>query len=804
MHRHLWVVMALCVWGALGCQEDSEPTGETENDALPDAEVVDADIDAMVVDAAPPPDMAPDMGEGPCETNDDCESGLCEDGACVPTECSGDNDCPQPMLQTCRDFECRDRCFQDQCIRGGVCIDGACMPPECTVDGDCDGENLCREGRCVEPSPCVENADCDPDGRCIEGNCEPLTVCGGDGNCADDEICDDGLCRPREVCEEREDCGDGEDCVAGRCVPFVCRGPADCGDGEACQGGACVEPEVAAVAEIFILTRPRAIAIGERVRFRAVGVDLRGDVVAVGGFEWSAEGEGVIDAAGELTGGPDLGAVSVTAAYDGSDGRIVSEPVVMQIVDLAPAEGGRVRLTAADTGLPIAGATVRIGAEDRVSDDDGQVAFEADGPVTVTVFADGFEYVTLVEVDPTDLRLALNRRVVDDRVAGFTGSLDFDQVMRQGEVDLGLAGAAFAGGLTHIGFAALLGDIFNTPINAGPVNFDLPLPGGLTLAAQIPILGRIDAKSDYFVTGGAGFQFAWAFAGRIDFNTLIALFGGGGGGGGFNVGEVLAQLLPFFDTFNHGLRVDELVALPTLPDEDDVDGDGDREELVPDYERFVSLDIEPAQPQQLRVGVDIAAPDLPGDGTAVALIFTGTEVDGVGFVPLGVSATDEGGLIPMRQAAPYGGLEVGEPVVLSIAARFGGGSLLPAEISARMQRFDANLPQEVALPGFLAPPDQPTWDPALRRVEAGVVDGADVHRAVFDGPAGRWTVYFSGVPEFTLPFPPDGAPDLAAGSSVRLEGLDLTVDFDDLIGPAAGELPDIDSRTGGFSRALAE
>lgn len=805
MIRSVHALLACLALTFVACQEDSSPTAERENDAsMPDMTVDAAEPDATI-DAEAPDMAAPDMAEGPCEANEDCDSGLCEDGVCVPTECAADGDCPQPMLQTCRDFECRDRCFQDRCLRGGICIDGACMPEECTVDGDCEGTDLCREGRCVEASPCETNEECAPDGRCLEGNCEPLTVCAGDGNCAADEICEDGLCRVREVCEERDECGEGQDCVAGRCVPFVCRGPADCEGGEVCRGGECVEPMIAEVSEVFILTRPRAMAIGERLRFRAVGVDLRGDVVAVDGFEWATEGPGVIDAAGELTAGPDLGAVSITASYASGDAPIVSAPVTIQVIDLAPAEGGRVRLTDAGTGLPIQGATVRIGDADLISDEDGQVLFEPDGPTTLSVFADGYEYLTLVDAAPTDLRITLAPRVVDNRVAGFTGTLDFDRVMQEGEVDLGLAGAAFAGGLTHIGIAALLGDIFNTPLNAGPVNFDLPLPGGLTLAAQVPILGRIDAKSDYFVTGGAGFQFGWAFAGRIDFNTLLALFGGGGGGGGgFNVGEVLAQLLPFFDRFNHGLRVDELVALPTRADEDDIDGDGDREEFVPDYDRFTTLDIEPGQAQRLRVGVDVPAPELPGEGSPVALVFAGTEVDGVGFIPLGISATDEGGLVAMRQAAPYGGLEVGEPVILSLAARFGGGNFLPGEISARMVRFEANLPGEVALPAFMAPPESPTWEPALRRVEAGVVDGADVHRVVFDGPLGRWNVYFAGVPEFTMPFPPDGSPDLSAGGTVRVEGLDLTVDFDALVGPGAGELPDIDQRTGGFSRAIAE
>ncbi|MEZ4472075.1 MAG: hypothetical protein R3F60_15035 [bacterium] len=311
----LWGLLALV---ATACVEDPSPKneGETDEGVIADA-TPDAAPDAAIPDAAVP-DMAvlpPDMGGMSCMEDVECgPGGTCADGVCQPPECRMDGDCPAPMLQACRDFVCRDRCLGNNCIRGGICIDGACVPEQCVVDGDCAEGELCRGGRCVEAQPCENNAECAPDGRCIDGNCEPLTICAGDRNCAADEICVEGRCQPQPTCEARADCGEGEDCVGARCVPFVCRGEGDCPEGEVCRAGACAAPVVAEVAEV-VITRPRSLDVNATLQLRAVGLDERGDIVAVAGFEWAAEGAGAVDDAGLLTAGAAAGEVSVTAAY---------------------------------------------------------------------------------------------------------------------------------------------------------------------------------------------------------------------------------------------------------------------------------------------------------------------------------------------------------------------------------------------------------------------------------------------------------------------------------------------------------
>ena len=86
-----------------------------------------------------------------------------------------------------------------------------------------------------------------------------------------------------------------------------------------------------------------------------------------------------------------------------------------------------------------------------------------------------------------------------------------------------MTGPSFASGLTQVTFDNLLGSTFNREINAGPVNVDLPLPGGLTLAADIPFVGQIDAKTTYYVSAEPGLRLGWSFGGRIDIQAVIGL-----------------------------------------------------------------------------------------------------------------------------------------------------------------------------------------------------------------------------------------------------------------------------------------
>ncbi len=817
MRLRLIALAPLALLALTACIEDSTPSNESEADAAPGSAdaLVDGALPDVAVDAEPPPGPMIDAGAEPdaapptpCEGDDDCPAGATclDEGVCSQPECAGDADCGGGMLQACYEGACVDRCLgPNTCFRGGVCENNICVPPECAEDAECAEGELCRGGSCVEAMPCDDDAACEADFRCVEGNCEPLPPCAGDRNCAAGEICQDGLCRERPACEARDDCAGAEDCVGGVCVPFVCRGDADCDPGLVCDGGGCVEPAMPEVAEVVVLTRPRTVVVGQQVAYRAVALDLRGDIVATRGFVWAVEPEAAAGFEGAiLTAGPQLGEATVRAGFE-VDGEVIwSEPVGLRVVDSAPPEQGiRVRVTDAATGAPLEGATVRADDAEAATDAEGIATFDAAADV-VSVFAADHDYVTLVGVAGDDLHVALPPRSDDALVAGFTGEVDFARVTTEGGVDLGLAGASISGGLTHVNFGVLLGQLFNVPVNAGPVSFDLPLPGGLVLSAELPIIGRVNLKDDYRALSGAGFRLAWSFAGRIDVNALLGLVGGGGGG--FDAGQVLTTLLPFFDRFQHGLRVaDDLVALPTRVDDTDVDNDGDTAERVPDYERFPVLNVAPAQDQRLRVAVEVPA---LADGQ-IAIVFAGVEVDEVGFVPLGLSAADEASTIPMRMAPPYGGLQGGERTLMALAADFGGGGgfSLPDDLSVLFARFGDSVPADAAFAGgFLPTPAGFEWDVQLRTLRVGDAEGAELYRAVIEGAGGRWLVYLGpGADEVVLPFPGEGIADLAAGGQARFEAFRLRAGatFDALVGLGGpGDLPDFDRFVDAFSRAV--
>jgi len=618
------------------------------------------------------------------------------------------------------------------------------------------------------------------------------------------EICDDGLCRPRTGCEDDSMCADDEDCVGGRCVPFVCRGDADCGEGERCLAGLCAEPVEAMVAQVVIITRPRPLA--GPIQVRAVGLDLFGDIVVSGGFEWTSSDPDTlaIDAAtGRAT--PAEGAegrVEIVAAY----GDTLSAPVAFEVGALDVPEGFSVMAYQWATGAPLVGATVQMGAQEQVTDENGAVVLEpADGPQAITVFAEGHDYVTVVGPIGDGLVIPVPPRSADALVAGIKGTVDFRNVEGEGAVSIGLSGASFSRGLLDLGLAELLGEIFNIEINLGPLgSVDLPLPAGITINADFP--GIPELKNTYYATAAPGLQLAWSFAGRLDFQEVGGLFRGGGGG--VSVGRVLGTILPFFERFPHGVRVaPDLRALPRLPDEGDIDGDGDTEELLPAYARFESLDTVPDREQGLRLSISVPG----GDNDTPVLLFSGVDLEGTGFVPLGVSVSTSDDPVATRMAAPHSGLEVGGPVVVALRGEFGvggGRAVLPKDVSVQMRRYPDRVPEAVNFDTpFLALPDSLEWNPALRSVGMNPIEGAQLNRVIFVNGEGRWTVYANGdIPlEFTLPFPPAGYPDLSGGAVVRAEAITVGggTGLDALLRPDGDiHLANLEALATGFSRRV--
>lgn len=798
---HLAFLFSLSACDDEGVAPQRELEGDAEVEMIDAMSLVDM---AVALDEAPPVDME----QLSCTEDDDCDLGRCEEGMCA-LECSVPSDCPG-RFDDCQRGRCYNRCFgPGTCFNGGVCFNGLCVDEQCEEDSDCEEGRLCRGSLCVLPDPCESDDECASFERCLEGNCETLSGCGGDLNCAEDEICVLGRCSPVPQCESDEDCSEEDDCIVGRCVPSLCRGAVDCAEGQLCEAGECIDPPEVGIASVVILNSPRSLLIDQTLELRAVALDDAGQIVVTGALTWIVAPPelGSITADGLFTAGPAVGDARVVARWTSPEGDIVidSLPLVLPILEpLPPVEAGwRVRVGDGMTGAALSGISVYVDQDVFVTDEAGIVSFDNEADrLTFTVMAPGYDTVTVVGISDRGVYIPLQPLSDDSIVAGFTGEVDFSQVSNIGQVEIGLAGAAFSDGLSQISLFDLLGQLFFTEVDVGPINATIPLPGGLILKADIPFLGEYSIKDTYSVITKPGFQMGWSFGGKIGITTVLGLLEGQR----ISVGRVLSVLLPFFDQFEHGIQtIPELTGSAPVPDTDDIDDDGDRAELIPDYSRFPRVDLRPNQTQGLRLGVTMP-PVFDREGDPVALVMTGVDIVDVGFVPLGLSATQEGGLIPMRMAPPYQGLQVGDYVVIALAARF--NNRIPRNISGLMQRF-SRLPEQVNLfDQFMNPPELSFWEPAYRRLTPEIPADADLLRVSFRGGVGRWVVYFGAeAPDVVrLPFPVDfETPDLTVGLDVRFDAIDLApgVTLNELVGEGGrGDLLQLDHFVERFSRRV--
>jgi len=804
-----WVALSLLSAFILNACDDSRPSPNA--DVERDAELADA----SPLDQAPPldlevaQDMAPaqDMEPLSCEEDRDCDAGVCDEGVCV-VECESLSECGR--FQVCQFGRCQNRCFgPGTCFNGGVCVNGSCQPEECEVDEDCPDDRLCRRQLCVTPDPCEGDDQCGARERCVEGNCEPIPSCGGDLNCAPNEICTDGICEARQECVAQEDCPDDQDCVAGRCVPGLCRGAIDCPGQQICEAGECIDPPMVGVERVIILNNPRSLNVDQRLALRAVGLDAEGQILISQGFEWSVSPEGVgqIEPSGLFTAGPGTGTALVVASWtpEGGGEPVVSAPLALPVLPAPPPveEGWRVRVTDGSTGSPVTDAQVFVNGELYLTDEEGLATFDnARDRLNVTVMKPNFDTVTVVGISSRAIHLPLHPLSDDSVIAGFTGELDFSRVGTAGQIELGLAGASFSDGVSSLSFLDLVGQLFFTEVDVGPISANIPLPGGLVVSGNVPFLGDLDIKSRYRVIAQPGFQLGWSFGGRIGITSILGLLEGQS----LSVGRVLATLLPFFDQFTHGVQtIPELVGAPPVPDVDDDDDDGDRRELIPDYSAFPEVTLQPSQPQNLRLAVDMP-PVFDSEGSPIAVVMSGVEVVDVGFVPLGISSTQDGGLLPMRMTPPYSGLQAGDYLVVALSARF--NNRIPRDVSGLVSRF-GRLPEEVSLvESFMDLPEVAEWEPAFRRVTPALPTGADLLRVSFRGGVGRWVVYFGAeaLDAVRLPYPSDPeTPDLTVGLDVRFDAIDLIdgVSLDQLVGEGgSGDLLQLDRFTQRFSRRV--
>lgn len=726
-----------------------------------------------------------------CSDDTQCApSGLiCEGGICV-AGCGSDAECNAGALpvNTCSEGRCRQRCLGDiTCtLTGGICVNNVCVPPECTTDMDCGEPGLlrCDTSRCVETTPCSTAADCPDNNACTSGHCEPLPPCLRDPDCGPGNVCEAGYCRPAPPCSAGGSCAAGTECVGGQCVPAPeCRGNGECAAPLICRAGSCQPPSQAAVARVLIATPAglcdplldmrAACALtvrpGDALPLSVITLDAAGRVVAGVSADWLSDLTAVADVTpgpateSVLTAGLDVGEARITASARG-----VTSPAVRVRNLAAAAAVARVVVTDGGDGTPVAGAVVRLNALEVTTGADGIALFDDAGlaaPYALHVFHAAHEYVSVLDLaapaaGTLELTIPLAPAVPGPVAGGLRGTVNLDQAPSQGPVSFSLSGVS-APSVPGLSFSRLIGDTFMVDVTLPVIGAQtLPMPGGVTLTAEVPVLGTQHIKDSFHALGTGGRRMAWAFGGRMPFQAFQGLLGQQGA-----IGTLFA-LAPYFEGLTHGIQTGYLLTdLPYVRDGDtefdgepDVDNDGDEEERVPDYFAFPQAPLTVRQEQTLRVDVRVAS--VPSNAAGgQALLAAGARLPGHGFVPLGLAAARPAQSGPlqrtMKLAPRYGGLETGDYALAAFAFSQSGG------MTMRMATADV-LPASVDLGTMLPLATGSSFNPGTRALSVAGLNAADVHRATLEGPTGRWRVWLAGggtTHAVVLPAVPTGMPD---------------------------------------------
>jgi Cellulose binding domain len=182
-----------------------------------------------------------------CGSDGDCNSGICAQGVCCATACTG----------TCRSCAVAGSAGTCTNVPAGAdplaqCADGGATT--CGTDGTCDGNGQCRNyvtGTVCQAATCAGTTEtlpgrCDGAGTCLAGglvNCAPYT-CGSDGTCL-------------AKCGVNADCTSGNFCNGTLCgkkpMGVACTAPNECAS-SFCEQGICCSTGCAALCQACNLT----------------------------------------------------------------------------------------------------------------------------------------------------------------------------------------------------------------------------------------------------------------------------------------------------------------------------------------------------------------------------------------------------------------------------------------------------------------------------------------------------------------------------------------------------------------------
>jgi hypothetical protein len=686
----------------------------------------------------------------------------------------------------------------------------------CTTNSECPAEQLCILGDCraseeatPDTTPPEETGESEPD---VQDTTEDSgEECLLDEDCPEGKVCLQSSCTEQKQCESDSDCDSGYECIGGDCFEKKCRGPSDCSGDKVCNAGECEQPPEAK--SCFVATSGGVITFKEEVQLQAFARDADGNGIPAD-FEWTSSDSSVvkIDSSGPVAIGEDKeGTATVTATLTSSGSECEGSAEFENPGDI---ESGNFRVTVTEVGSgnPIEGATVKVSGGAEADTNGAGVAslpLRNQGPMTVSVFADEYNYFTVTGVTSKDIKIPLSVKDGAGEAAGFKGSFDLSNIHSSGNFTLGLAGASFPGGLINLDIQSLLGKSFQTSVGFGGTTREIPLPGGIIGYGNV--FGRsVDLKRTYYAETAEGGRLAWGLAGKVPSSRMFSAFQNGGG---------LAGILPIFNRFDHAAQPVDLQAKPLVTDSDDFDNDGNTTEKRPDYGAFKQLQLSPSVQQDLVTEVSITNfPSFSSGQKADTVILVGGAVQGnSGFLPLGISGTSDensDGQPDARNlflAPPHGSVTGSRYAIAALAVSSENGAGFAGSNTAELSTSiwtGQRLSKKTSL-GTFPDASEGTVDRAARTVDVTEAHAGPLMRFQVVGQSRSWRIWSRGSSKgsgtysgsIEIPNAPSGMSDpLGSADKILVDAISASANTDDLVSAGSVSVTDVGLITSSFSR----
>jgi hypothetical protein len=588
------------------------------------------------------------------------------------------------------------------------------------------------------------------------------------------------------VCEVAADCPSRDVCVNGECFAPAAGDNSECPAGQQAVGASCAPVVAAAAVDTCVVLPVTAVIVaGASQAFSVITFDVAGQAVPYEQtVSWTASDPSLTFAGGSVstvaTASPSAAAANVLVTA--SVGSVTCTPARLTQY-AAPVDGDlRVVVTSADPPVPIPGATVVI-------DDLAPLLTGADGSVsianpgvgtshTISVYAEGYEYLTFVGTLATDIHVPLKEMPSSTTLSGARSDTDFARLADPLQAfRFSVHGASVPGNVMDVELANVLGPAMADQIP--PATNVTGLQAGM-------VAGQTDMTNNgaFTIDCPAGRRALWSFEGNLPTADLI-------NAANLSSGDMPLSilLLPFVG----GLE-SSVVSGQNIPPSSTFSLTASQDPLPDTLFRLNTVVTMPALPQFRQYD------GSPGRFDGAILI--GGVLSPQGFVPLGMTEGQD--LTGVGGTEPPDGLIDGSPeglLPLPIAPRHGGMETAPWEVvalaSSPLARvFDDTRPTPMgeeplarsgvfafpsALPWnggtstavdlggeFLGVPGAVTIDEASRTLSIQQdLRGIAYHRLDVGDDVHLWSIYFpASQGQVTVPTPPGALADRFIGTSV--------------------------------------